>query len=329
MGRIKGQDRDALELTMGVLLWITCAKRQLTTSELQHALAVEQGAPKLDKENIPQVEDMASVCAGLVVVDEKSNIIHLVHYTTQDYFEARKKYWFPDAESNFTMICITYLSFNTFESGPCLTNEEFEARIQQNPLYDYAAQNWGHHARAAVTKLDQLSLDLLESDAKVSASSQTLVVSKHYLGHNYYEAKQITALHLTAYFGLNEATSTLLRHGRRPDLKDSYGRTPLSWAAENGHDGVVKLLLETGKVNADSKDVTFGRTPLIWAAGNGHDGIVKLLIDTGKVDADSKDEFPGQCDGLVTLAGYHVRCSCLLCCFVDKYGVTSFLPSSC
>ncbi|OJJ81300.1 uncharacterized protein ASPGLDRAFT_28140 [Aspergillus glaucus CBS 516.65] len=127
MRRIKEQDGDALDLAMGVLLWITCAKRQLTTSELQHALAVEQGAPELDKENIPQIEDMVSVCAGLVVVDEESNIIHLVHYTTQDYFEVRKKYWFPDAESNSTIICITYLSFNTFESGPCLSNKEFVA----------------------------------------------------------------------------------------------------------------------------------------------------------------------------------------------------------
>lgn len=62
------------------------AKRQLTISELQHALAVEQGAPELDKENIPQVEDMVSVCAGLVMVDEKSNFIRLVHYMRQDYF---------------------------------------------------------------------------------------------------------------------------------------------------------------------------------------------------------------------------------------------------
>ncbi|OJJ79091.1 uncharacterized protein ASPGLDRAFT_30117 [Aspergillus glaucus CBS 516.65] len=176
MGRIKGQDGDALDLAMGVLLWITCTKRQLTTSELQHALAVEQGVPKLDKENIPQVDDMVSVCAGLVVVDEESSIIHLVHYMTQDYFEARKKYWFPDAESNFTIICVTYLSFNyTFESGPCLTDEEFEARLQQNPLYNYAAQNWGYHAHAAATKLDQLILDLLKSDSKVFASSQALI----------------------------------------------------------------------------------------------------------------------------------------------------------
>jgi len=60
---------------MGVLLWITYAKRQFTTSELQHALAVEHGASELDKENVPQVEYMVSVCAGLVVVDEATSSV--------------------------------------------------------------------------------------------------------------------------------------------------------------------------------------------------------------------------------------------------------------
>jgi ankyrin repeat protein len=42
-----------------------------------------------------------------------------------------------------------------------------------------------------------------------------------------------------------------------------------------------------GKVDADSKD-NGGRTPLSLAARDGHEAVVKLL-DTGKVDADSKE----------------------------------------
>lgn len=61
------------------------------------------------------------------------------------------------------------------------------------------------------------------------------------------------------------------------DSKDTfYDQTPLLWAARNGHDGVVKMLLETSKVDADSKD-KYGQTPLSWAAKKRHDGVVKLL----------------------------------------------------
>jgi hypothetical protein len=87
MERIEGQVADSQELAKQVLSWITCAKRPLTTSELRHALAVEKGESELDEENLPEIEDMVSVCAGLVTVDEKSEIIRLVHYTTQEYFE--------------------------------------------------------------------------------------------------------------------------------------------------------------------------------------------------------------------------------------------------
>ena len=72
-------------------------------------------------------------------------------------------------------------------------------------------------------------------------------------------------------------------------MKDTqYSQTPLSWAAEQGHEAVVKLLLETDKVKVDSKDKN-GQTPLLRAARRGHEAVVKLLLKTGKVEVDSKD----------------------------------------
>ncbi|KAK4140868.1 uncharacterized protein C8A04DRAFT_14539, partial [Dichotomopilus funicola] len=53
-------------------------------------------------------------------------------------------------------------------------------------------------------------------------------------------------------------------------------RTPLSWAAQNGREAVVKLLLGIGKADVNIAD-SAGRTPLSWAAQNGREAVVKLL----------------------------------------------------
>jgi ankyrin repeat protein len=45
---------------------------------------------------------------------------------------------------------------------------------------------------------------------------------------------------------------------------------------ENGHEAIVKLLLDIGKAEVDSKD-QYGQMPLSRAAENGHDAVVKLL----------------------------------------------------
>jgi hypothetical protein len=154
--RIEGQVEDQKELAKQVLSWITCAKRPLTTLGVQHALAVELGDSELGEDNLPQTEDLISVCAGLVTVDEESRIIRLVHLKTQEYFQRTQKDWFPDAEMDITKTCVTYLLFNTFEKGFCRTDEEFEERLRTYQLYDYAARNWGHHARADSGEVEHL-----------------------------------------------------------------------------------------------------------------------------------------------------------------------------
>lgn len=294
MMRIDGQMPGFRRLGRKVLSWITCAKRPLTTSELQHALAVKVSDTQLDGNNIRDIEDMVSVCAGLVTVDEQSSIIRLVHYTTQEYFERTQRQWFPGAQIDITTICVTYLSFDTFKSGCCQSDKDFEQRLQLNKLYDYAAQNWGHHAREASASC-QGSIEFLQKQAQVEASSQALLAKKTYSFDTSYSKRfprDMTGLHLAAYFGLEAILQSLLATAQfHVDSKDSrYGRTPLSWAAGNGHEGVVKLLLVIWKADVDSKG-RYGRTPLSWAAEKGHEGVVKLLLATGKADVDSKGSY--------------------------------------
>ncbi|KFA69488.1 hypothetical protein S40285_09458 [Stachybotrys chlorohalonatus IBT 40285] len=80
----------------------------------------------------------------------------------------------------------------------------------------------------------------------------------------------------------------LAKDGINPDSKDNLDRTPLSWAAERGHEEVVKLLLAKDGINPDLKDNS-GRTPLLWATKHGHEGVVKLLLAKDGINTDSKD----------------------------------------
>ncbi|RKK26885.1 hypothetical protein BFJ67_g16416 [Fusarium oxysporum f. sp. cepae] len=75
-----------------------------------------------------------------------------------------------------------------------------------------------------------------------------------------------------------------------PDAKDEDGWTPLSRAAKKGHEAVVKLLLSTDKVDPDAKHWV-SLTPLLLAAEKGHEAVVKLLLGTSKVDPDAKDKY--------------------------------------
>jgi ankyrin repeat protein len=288
MGRINGQTEEYQRLATQVLSWITCAKRPLLASELQHALAVEIGEHSLDKDNITPVEIMISVCAGLVIVDEQSEIIRLVHHTAQEYFQRTQDSWFPNAQTDITKRCITYLSFDNFETDFCLANDEFKAMLKSNVLYGYAAGNWGDHARmCSAEDVNLMILDFLENENKVFACSRAMMVPESYVNHIQRCPKRAKGLHLAAYFGLVEFMAVLLKGKHDANTKDTYDRTPLLLAAANGHQAAVKLLVDKG-ADLESKDEEYGRAPLSWATENGHQAVLRLLVDEG-ADLESKD----------------------------------------
>ena len=55
-------------------------------------------------------ESLVDVFAGLVFIDSTSQIIHLVHHTTQEYFDEARLRLFKSAEIDTSRACLAYLS---------------------------------------------------------------------------------------------------------------------------------------------------------------------------------------------------------------------------
>ena len=71
----------------------------------------------------------------------------------------------------------------------------------------------------------------------------------------------------------------LIQDGLDVNRGDSYGKTALMFAAENGHDQVVHELIGTG-ADVNRKD-NYKQTALHWASSWGHSNVVKTLAEAG------------------------------------------------
>jgi ankyrin repeat protein len=293
MARIEAQLQDEKILAKQVLQWISTAVQPLKTVELEHALAIEIGESCLDEDNICAAEDMVSVCAGLVTIDPESGIVRLVHFTTQQYFDRSRSKWFGDANMDITKACMTYLLFDEFGNGPCENEDMVRQRRRSYPFYDYAAANWGHHAKQCGSDGVKLT-DMYKHPQHVDSMSQALMAKIYWplkVGFEDQFAKGMTGLHMAAFFHFQEMAEHYLNQGVPPDCPDSHQRTPLCWAAMQGDVGIVKLLIDTGKVDPLKKD-NDSRSPFSWAAQGGFMEIVKLFLESNfDLDPNEVDDY--------------------------------------
>ncbi|KAF5712420.1 ankyrin protein [Fusarium mundagurra] len=281
MTRIKSQEPGHAMLAKQVLLWLTYARSELTIQDLQYALATRSKYRMVCTQDLPFESTMISVCAGLVALDESSKIIRLVHYTTQEYLIQNPHELFPLTEQDIARTCMTHLWVSENERYRFL---DFDLATRSSyPLWWYSAVNWGHHGRDSAISNREL-IEFLDDGATVSLAMRN-VLQRFNVGYFF-----MRHLHIAAYFGLSELVEHILDMGAAVDSADRTGRTPLSYAAEQGYDAIVVMLLEMGaKVDSQDGEVVTkhyynrnaGRTPLSFATQQGHEAAVHILMANG------------------------------------------------
>lgn len=269
--RICSQKPELAETGKKVLSWILCARRPLQVQELQHALAIEKDDPELDEDGILDIDCLTSFCAGLVIIDEHSGTMSLVHPTTNEYFLKNKSDLLPLAHELLAVTCTTHLLMTEFRiEGACSMPEDFNERCRKNVFLGYAAVNWGTHVRLSGSKTSlDLAYVLLENEKARSAAVQSLVMNVIGVPERYgpewpwlsdceteedtcaridfrNSQKAVGAIHLAAYFGLIKIAESLLEDTHKVHELDSMNGTPIHWALFGNQEVMAEYLLERG-----------------------------------------------------------------------------------
>ena len=301
---MQGMDSASLKL----IQWICFALRPLTIDELQWAMVIEPDCPHQSLQAYQAEEDYVSdidrmvrqvwaLSRGLAEVSGGDRqVVQFIHQSVKDFFVEKGLPALDCCETptkaairahfRFSKICLRYLAMDEIRQS---TN------YSGFPFLRYATTSWVKHIMrcdgGGVPEEDILALcawpsnalmqvwvrvyraiDFYSKDCPRDGATLTHVLSRYH----------VTGL-LTAMFRrVDQATEINI------DARDGRGRTPLLWAAREGHEAIVELLLSTGQVDIDAKDIA-GRTPLSWAARAGHEGVTRLLLSTGQVDIDAKD----------------------------------------
>ena len=243
--------------------------------------------------------------------------VQVMHQTVREFFlrsngcvaSSEFRVSKKDAHICISITCIRYLMLCVVDmkkmhpgikSWTWKNFEGFAQYLNDRPLASYALSYLKAHidgccGDTAVLRLtsqfiDELTCDQAEYLLERWVKSHLYKTRLSRKGSGAAEDFRNKALHAAVRKGLPRAVEMLLIAGADANSKDELGWTPLWWAVEQGHNDMVKLLLETGKADIESEDKD-GRTPLSWAAGEGHEDMVKLLLETGKVNIESKDEY--------------------------------------
>ncbi|KAJ7241249.1 ankyrin repeat-containing domain protein [Mycena rebaudengoi] len=354
MDRIEAQNKDDREIAQRTLIWVANAKRPLTVSKLQEALAINPDSKMLDVDGLLDIEIILSVCVGLVIID-----------ATQS-----RSLFLDKAQTEITRTCLTYISYTdipkslhyaeqgllSYASYYCLLHAVGEPELL---LRDHIIQflgdahQWQHLCRfsismvplqwyhtkwppvpsklwvAALFGLQEIARYLLENDNSISEEEKAgslnvalhwkclgviRALIKHGTNRNPLQAFVGNSLQLAAKEGRMGLVQLLLEHSTDPNLQGGKYGTASQAALVEGHTEVLQLLLEHG-ADVSVQGGRYGDL-LQVASAKGHLEMVQLLLKNG-ADVNAQ----GGCDGAALQAASAGRKSITMLDLMYNLGV--------
>ena len=290
-------DSDRREIAARILRWVIMAVRPLRISELSIAIENTVRPPAAAFSRDEMTRDQISNCGYFLKIEEDE--VGLIHQSAKDYLlrktcDSNPELEFFRVKEEVANLEIARKCLNYLHSG-ALENNEFyilynASHLRTFPLLKYAALHWHEHARWVARSEDifDLSLPFYQKKSHIRRSWMKAYCDYYHYSRDPAPQESFTLLHLASYFGiLPLAENLLVGKGWIDKLKrlyylhkrDDRRKTALMWAANRGHETIVRLLLKKGAaINAINK---YGETALIEAAKNGYETIVRLLLEKG------------------------------------------------
>jgi hypothetical protein len=284
--QISPQNRDTARF---ILLCMVAAQRPLTKGEIQHAFAAWKTGSASG--NLDVYADLLATCSSILYVGraagENYETLNFCHQSVKDFLlcevSSADKKWYHTAKDEANLLifeaCWKYLSADELRNGRLVAHYDenqpntlhvvnswkLTDLFSQHLFLEYASSQWENHATASYPALLNLH------GTTINLGKAPTLRDAWFLR--------------TAREGQVAVVKWLLEKGAEIQVKDRYGGA-LSWAAWNGHEAVVKLLLNNN-ADVDSKNI-WQETPLLCAAANGHEAVVKLLLNNN-ADVKSRD----------------------------------------
>ena len=301
----------------------------MTVQTLQQAIAKEEGSSPVDEESWVDREKLASVCAGLVGINEDSQIIGFVHTTVVEYLDNAFDDLYPKARRIINYCCFHhtlqygYLSYfiqddmtvggnqwwyYELEESRRRLREHREEEYRNKPFWNYALfhmtlleggerSNLTEDARQKLKRLSGLSPKF---DHSQEMEREFVLLFQNYSADDDYRKSLRTDLIFAVYTRDEIECRRILGDSTIP-TSDSTLLDCLAFAASEESEGVVQLLLDAGadagalvKVETDKTTLGYGNS--LEKAAAEKNSPLGLAVGTGSISIvkrilDQRDDF--------------------------------------